>query len=206
MRVCSMKGLGTVVVRVVTVVLFVGLSLGVVACSGGGETSSEDDSAVPDRQDQIGIFPPGGDFDPPPLGGELDGVAQQVQQHLPEHARIDLYMIVASGAIHHEREMFLGCLRRDHLGGLLHVFGNGDHFKLHFHLARLDLGEIEDLVDQAEQVLAAVVNIADKFPLVLAQFAELAIHQQVGESPGVRLRRSAARQVGTASSHRRSEG
>src|SRR6476661_6797094 len=47
--------------------------------------------------------------------------------------------------------------------------------------ARLDLREIEDVIDQREQVVARGVNGADKFHLLGGQIAVVIMHKLVGK-------------------------
>ena len=86
-------------------------------------------------------------------GGELDGVGQQVQQHLFDGPVIgvDLGQV---GEIQAQRQArSLGAVAHQPQG----VFGDvlqRHRLEAQVHLARLDLRHVEDVVDQRQQVLA----------------------------------------------------
>ena len=57
-----------------------------------------------------------------------------------------------------------------------------DRFEVELHLARLDLREIEDLVDQLEQMAPRVADVADVLVLALVELAEHPVEQDVREA------------------------
>ena len=58
--------------------------------------------------------------------------------------------------------------------------GEGRRFQLH--LARLDLGQVEDLVEQLQQVLAGAPDVAEVLLLTLVELAEHPVQQHLGEA------------------------
>ena len=60
-------------------------------------------------------------------------------------------------------------------------FGGGDGFDVHVGLARFDLGEVENVVDQYEQVVAGGIDRLRVFHLLGAQVAGLVVAQQLGQ-------------------------
>ena len=96
--------------------------------------------------------------------GELEGVADEVQEHLGDPPLVAPAGRQVGRHGHAQRELLLGGerlhARRHGLRDLLHgVVGEGQR-----ELAGLDLGEVEDVVDEAEEVLAAVPSRARDCP------------------------------------------
>ena len=99
---------------------------------------------------------------PPCLLGELDGVADNVDENLLESGRVGLNRLgdqtdeldierqfLGFGAHPHERNYFFdNSLRKTR-----------DVF--HFHLTRFDLGHVENVIDDAKQVFTVLVNRLD---------------------------------------------
>ena len=104
----------------------------------------------------------GGDRDPAALGGELDRVGEQVLQDLPEPDPV--------GERGEHRQVRLdgaGCLPSSSgarpVSGLLDGGVDPQRAQAQVQAARLDLGQVEDVVDQAEQVPAAGVDVVHPF-------------------------------------------
>ncbi len=111
---------------------------------------------------------------------ELDRVRQQVQQHLAQPRRIAEPLRRAGDFPAQPQLQPLGLgLRLDHrlraLGERLEVEGRG----LENQLAGLELGVVEDVVHQREQVLAAIAHRRDQFALLRG---ERRVEQQPGET------------------------
>src|SRR6516165_4438246 len=86
--------------------------------------------------------------------GELDGVADEIDQNLRQAAAISMTRRQFGSKLELERELLVGRQRlqraADGLGNVLNaVIG-----KLENQLAGLDLGQIEHVIDESEQVLA----------------------------------------------------
>ena len=84
--------------------------------------------------------------------GELDGVAHQVDQDLPQaegvapHRRRDVAVDLAD-----EFQPFLGGLLGQQFHGILDGLPQVHVFEVEFHFSGLDLGEIQDVGNQAQQ-------------------------------------------------------
>ena len=93
------------------------------------------------------------------LFGEFRGVAQQIDQALLElhdvdthHADIGRHVdLQAVGILVHQRRN-----QNAHFG---HKLAEIDILQMNVHAAGLDLGEIEDVVDQTEQMLAGALDL-----------------------------------------------
>ena len=115
--------------------------------------------------------------------GELDGVGEQVFQYLAQAPRVGLQArryVGIDGA--GERQSLLPgqWTQRVEQGG--QRFGGGDGFDVHVGLARFDLGEVENVVDQYEQVVAGGIDRLRVFHLLGAQVAGLVVAQQLGQN------------------------
>ena len=114
------------------------------------------------------------------FAGELDRIADQVGQYLLQAQRITAQSqrCVAVDQADQLQLLFMGCGGEDGQGVLQQVAQvEGDGFE--HQLARFDLGEIEHLIDDAEQ---AVGGFLDGRQVILLARAELALLQQVGEA------------------------
>ena len=89
------------------------------------------------------------------LFSELDGVGQQVLE--------DLLQALAIGKqqgwrallhVHLEAQFAVHCQRLEHAAQAIHQALDTGIFRAHFQLAGFDLGNIQDVVDQVEQVIA----------------------------------------------------
>jgi hypothetical protein len=91
----------------------------------------------------------------PALVGELDGVAGEIEQHLAQACGVahDLPRQVV-GDIGGHRQVLRLRARRDQLHGLLDQDSEIERPRLEVEPAGLDLGEIENLLDQCEQRFA----------------------------------------------------
>ena len=117
-----------------------------------------------------------------PVGRELDGVADQVEQHLLEPQLVggdvgrrvrgveaELHAVLA-GALAHQREHALdGVPRRE-----------GRDVQLH--PARLDLGQVEHVVEQGEEVAPGVEDVLHVLGLAVVELAEHPLQQHLREA------------------------
>src|SRR6516162_10098977 len=86
--------------------------------------------------------------------GELDGIADEIDKDLRQAASVAVARRQFGSHLDLERELLVGCQRlkraADGLGNILNaVLG-----KLEYELAGLDLGQIEHVIDESEQMLA----------------------------------------------------
>ena len=102
--------------------------------------------------------------------GELDGVAGEVDQHLFQAQGVAHQVMRHLGAAHHGKPQTLGARQlsddRVHVGNHL-VEGELAH--LEQQPPRLDLGEVENVVDDAHQVARSPLGLGDKLSLPLVQ-------------------------------------
>jgi predicted pyridoxine 5'-phosphate oxidase superfamily flavin-nucleotide-binding protein len=92
--------------------------------------------------------------------GELVGVTRQVEQALPEAGLVSVHRIEVRWAFADDP---IAILRRHRLDGLGHVLDHGQQrkpFEMKLHAPGLDLGEVEDIVDQCEQVATRAEHAA----------------------------------------------
>ena len=84
--------------------------------------------------------------------GELDGVANQIQQHLAQAIRINRNHLRQAWIALQLQPQRLGLgLRSEHRQGVLYEGGHVDSTRREDHLARLQLGEVQDIVDDGQQ-------------------------------------------------------
>ena len=106
------------------------------------------------------------------MGGELEGVGQQVLQHL-------LQPLGVSGdaaaemriELHLEGQLPGLRLVAERPGDHVDEIGEQDLLGIDRHRSRLDLGEVEDVADQIEQIGAGAVNGAGELDLLGQQVA-----------------------------------
>ena len=104
-----------------------------------------------------------------PLRGKLDGIRQQVHQDLfhPAPIRVDRCDL----AVKHRRNIDLFLVRHlpnERQARLAHRL-HRDRADLQFYLARLDLGNVQDLIDQLQQMTTALLDIPQGTELSLVQ-------------------------------------
>ena len=112
--------------------------------------------------------------------GELDGVAQQVEQHLAQTPRIAPQFERHFRANQRDdlQSLGLGVLRQD-LDCAFHGLADVEVQRLEIELAGLDLGEVQDVVDDGQQGVRAGLHGEGEFLLLDAEFA---VRQQTGHT------------------------
>ena len=95
------------------------------------------------------------------LSCELDGVGDQVQQHLLELARVGQHHACGRG-LRADGEVLLRRQRLDERERLRDDRLHRHLLQPKLHLTGLDLRQVEDVVDQAKQVLAAGVDLGEE--------------------------------------------
>ena len=117
------------------------------------------------------------------LLGELDGVREQVLQHLLEAllVREDSRWDVRTADLDRQLEALFGGQRAeralDELADLLQLYLR----RVHAHLPGLDLRQVEDVVDQVQQVGAGVVDRVRELDLLLGQVRIRVVREQLRE-------------------------
>ena len=102
-----------------------------------------------------------------PLFGELVGVAHEVQQRLPQPHLVGMHRPDRSVAM--DRDL-VGVLRRQRFDGLDDIVDQRrerESFEMKLHPPGLDLGEVEDVVDQGEQVPARAEHAVERLDVLL---------------------------------------
>ena len=112
--------------------------------------------------------------------GELDRVADQIEQHLGQ------LLLVAVASRHVGRHVELEAqvlLRRQRLDRAVHLVDHVFHRIIgerQLELARLDLGEVEHVIDQAEQMAAVALDPLEHGQRLLRRLAVDAVEDQLG--------------------------
>ncbi len=106
--------------------------------------------------------------------GKLHGIADEVQQRLADPGLVRTHHAEVVGAAHFDAVAVLlggGAERRGHVADQRR---DRERLDLQFHLPGLDLGQVEDLVDQCEQVAAGAQDPLQRFDLfALAEVARI---------------------------------
>ena len=112
---------------------------------------------------------PHGDADLAMLG-ELDGVVGVVDQNLPQAQRV-AHQIGGHvrGHIANQLQPLGRCLVADHIHHPGQHLVQRERLQINVQLARLDAGDVEDVVDHAHQVATSLVDLADVVVLALRQ-------------------------------------
>jgi hypothetical protein len=95
--------------------------------------------------------------------GELDRVADEVDQHLPDAMRV-ADQVVGERRRHGagELEPLVHGARREEVGHLLQLLAEVERHPLDDHLARLDLREVEDVVDDRQEAVCRGLDRGDE--------------------------------------------
>jgi hypothetical protein len=129
------------------------------------------DTGVPDLDGDHLALVAGTDADPATARSELDGIRQQVEQHLPGPERVGLDGRQAGGEVYRDGQAPGRGLLTDHGDGRLDNLGHVDVDDLGAELVRLDLGEVEDVPDEGEQVASTGLDLGDVLRLLVGQWA-----------------------------------
>ncbi len=93
--------------------------------------------------------------------GELGGVVEQIVEDLPEHLQIGMNGGDARILLQHQPVLVPVDQGFDGHGDVGEHSGNVAVFQVDRHPSRFDLGEIEDVVDEAQQVLPSVLDLVE---------------------------------------------
>src|SRR5689334_3340891 len=121
----------------------------------------------------------GDDGDAPPVG-ELHRVRQQVQQDLTHLRAIGIEGWTLQADVDDELQRFLPDHRLDLLRDLGDDITELDVLEMQRHLARLDLCEVEDVVDEREEMLGGGPPAAQRVTLPIVDVTEDTIDQKGG--------------------------
>ena len=141
-----------------------------------------------DGDHQLGPLAVRADGDAATVGGELDGVGHQVEHHLLELEFVGVDGVDVVGNLHRDGDRVQGRPLPHHREGVLHGAADAESAWLQHHVAGFHLRKVQDVVEQREQVLARIPDVAQIFVLALVQLAEHAVQQHLGE-PDHRVQR-----------------
>ncbi len=121
----------------------------------------------------------------------FDRVGQQVLENLlqalaigEEHGRRTFLHL------HLEPQLAIGRQRLEHPAQAIDQARHAGVFRAHFQLAGFDLGDIEDVVDQVEQVIAGGIDRLGKLDLLGAEVFLRVLRQQLGQDQRAVQRRA----------------
>ena len=112
------------------------------------------DAAVGDGDVDVRAVVLGADHHRPAVAGELDRVGDQVEHDLLEPELVGVDQADVVGDHDAECDAVRGGSLAEHRGGVLEEKAEVERGVLQLHPPGLDLGEVEDLVEQLQQVLA----------------------------------------------------
>src|SRR6266478_7727291 len=119
------------------------------------------DPCVGDRYLNEPVFWHCPDFDPPTLGGELDRIGEQVQDDLPELPLVRLNLAKSSIDGRFQRDSPARGSLADEGQRAVDRLRKVEVRQLELHPSRLDLREIEDVVDQGQQMRAGRMDVLE---------------------------------------------
>ncbi|EXF42601.1 hypothetical protein BAY1663_04992 [Pseudomonas sp. BAY1663] len=125
------------------------------------------------------------------LLGELEGIGQQVLENLLQAMTVAEQRRRQVVAQHHlEGERFLPGQGQEQVLQAVDQAGEDRQLGMHLELAGFDLGDVEDVVDQGEQIVAGRIDRAGELHLVLAEVAFGVVRQQLGQDQRAVQRRA----------------
>jgi len=115
--------------------------------------------------------------------GEFERIGQQILENLLQPLTIGKHHLRCSGC-QRDRKMQILLLRQRREAHVQTIQQTlyPDRFRRQFELAGFDLGNIENVVDQIEQIIARRINGFGKLQLLRIQIALGIIHQQFGQN------------------------
>ena len=128
---------------------------------------------------------------------ELHGIGQQVVDDLLDLARVRLNRAQIRGGLDAQADAAGRGLLPDDRQAVHEQRRHLHRLEVELHLAGFHLGQIEDVVDQREQVLAAAEDVPDQRALLVGHLAHQAVGEHFGEAhDGVEGRPQLVRHVG----------
>src|SRR4051812_43771261 len=120
------------------------------------------------------------DRDRATLFGELDRVGQQVDENLPQLLEICVHGELGGAAARLEAHPFREEQRSGRLGNELEYTRERDRNHIEAHVVRVELHQVQDVVDEAEQVMLAALDSVEYVPLRLGDWAMNPELEQLG--------------------------
>lgn len=112
-------------------------------------------------------------------GGELHRVTHEVQEYLPELVRVDKDADGRIALLDREVDGFRRHLRADKIADAGDQLTHGRGLEPELYASRIELREVEDIVDETEQVLPAAPQARDVETLWIRKRPSQALQQQV---------------------------
>ena len=94
--------------------------------------------------------------------GELVGIADEVQQRLPNAHLVSVNRLRRRVAIHHDSVAVVCRQRLERLHDIVDQWGDREGLKVQLHPPSFNLGEIENIVDQGEQVSGGAAHAIER--------------------------------------------
>ncbi len=114
--------------------------------------------------------------------GELEGIGQQVLDDLLQALAIaEQAGRQVIGKLHAELQGFLHGQRQEQILHAVDQAGEDGQLGMHLELAGFHLGDVEDVVDQGEQIVASRIDGAGELHLIVAEVALGVVGQQLGQ-------------------------
>ena len=117
-----------------------------------------------------------------PVLGELERVADQIDNHLLELVRVGLDRAVHVGSLRHQLDVLVAYLTIELLDGLAHQRADVHCHDLELYATGLDLGQVQDLVDQGQQVAPVHHDPVEEAHLLLIEVLLLVLEDDVREA------------------------
>ena len=135
--------------------------------------------------------------DPTAFGRELDGVGQVVVEHLLEACRVEHQAVQRRIDVDFKVQLLVHQHAVEYRADIAHQAAQVHRLGAEVELARLDLGQVEHVVDQAQQVVAAAADVAQELLMLGRCHRHSARVQQLGEADDrVQRRAQLMRHVG----------
>src|SRR5262245_52493956 len=133
------------------------------------------DPRIPHRNLNRSLTGPSGDLDATALGRELDGIGEQIQNHLPSLPLIRLNLPQPFIAVCVQADSPSSSPLPNQGQRVVDRRRQVELRELQLHPAGFDLREVEDVVDQGEEVLPRGVDVARVLFLLFIQFTKHAL-------------------------------
>ena len=137
-------------------------------------------SSVPSRLARMATLPPS--------GVNLTAFVTRLRTTCLNLQLVGVDGVDVVGNLHRDGDRVQGRPLPHHREGVLQGAADAESAWLEHHVAGFDLRKVQDVVEQLEQVLARVPDVAQIFVLALVELAEHAIEQHLGE-PDHRVQR-----------------
>ena len=133
------------------------------------------DAGVSHSDVELGPLSVGADGNAAAVGSELDGVREQIEDHLLESQLVGLDRPDVVSDLDRDGDGVQGRPLADHRHCVVQSAADHERARLEGHLTGFDLGQVQDVVQQLEQVAARVPDVAQILGLTFVDLAEHAV-------------------------------